>query len=606
MLKPQSAPEPAAGNAKLNPVSAFGWRLLLRVAGVFAAWLGVLLWPRIHPRYGPACWLWAGGVAAYVLSFRTASRRFPRPTLLVWTALAMIVLFAGWLRLTALTDIPANISIDEILPSLEALHIAQGEPVNVFSSTGWFSMPNLTFAFPALVMKFAGQDAFFGARLSSALTGLAGIVALFFLTRRLLGDRAALLASFLLAAGFWHLHNSRTAFPFAQSSFWTALVIYLLTRAQQDDSPAAFALTGAVLGIALQCYFPVRILLFVCPLFLIVGAWQQRTPLRTIIADGVTVATGALLVLGPLLTSVPWFDLVGHSQAVLITQQDTLTQLSAVYHVSGLPAVFWRNLQEAAGMFNGWADVCVLNRSPAGLLDSATLAALMIGTLAALLQADATALLMVAWAALTLVFGVAFSDSPRASYRMAAAMPALFILAAYGIDRFFVLPAPSWRWYRTTVRTLFILLLGWWIATENYRLFFVGYAKGDGREMSDGAVRRLMAAHCDGRRFYFVGDWLAMHAQVAQEPKALDLFCLQHQPLSIEQVPTHTDTTRPAMFMVLPSEFRLTAALTRCYPSARVTEQHAGDGRLLFATVEVAPAELAAGRSCVIAPAAAQ
>ncbi len=606
MLNPLSARATAPENVKPDLTDAFGWRLMLRVVGVVAAWLGVLLWPRMHAPYGLAFWLWAAGVAAYVLSFRTARRRWSPPGPLVYLALAAIMIFAAWLRLTALADVPANISIDEILPSTEALHIAQGAPINVFSSTGWFTIPNFTFALPAVVMKLAGHDAFWAARLSSVLTGLAGIFALFLLARRLFGERPALLASFLMAAAFWHLHNSRTAFPFVQSSSWTALVIYLLTRARQDDSPAAFALTGMTLGLALQCYFPVRILIILCPLFFLAGAWQERTPWRSLIAEGAAVAVGAVLVLGPLLTSVPWADLAGHSRAVLITQPDTLAQLSATYHISGFAAVFRRNLQEAAGMFSSWADVCVLNRSPAGLLDGATLAALTIGSLAAVLQADGAALLLVAWAGLTFVFGVALSDAPRASYRMAAAMPALFMLAAYGVDRVFVLPAPRWRWYRVTVRTLLILLLGWWVATENYRMFFVAYAKGDGREMSDGAVRRLLASHCDGRRFYFVGDWLAMGLRGAEEPKALDLFCLQHQPLSIDKVPTQVDVTRPAMFLILPSEVRLTAALRQCYPSARVTEQHASDGRLLFESIEVTPAELAAGRTCVVTPAAAQ
>ena len=97
-------------------------------------------------RYGPAFWLWAGALAGYALSFRPAERPFTKPGVLVIALLFGILGLATWLRLTALEDIPANISIDEILPSVEAANIARGAVPNVFSSAGWFGMPNLTFS----------------------------------------------------------------------------------------------------------------------------------------------------------------------------------------------------------------------------------------------------------------------------------------------------------------------------------------------------------------------------------------------------------------------------------------------------------------------------
>ena len=60
------------------------------------------------------------------------------------------------LRLPAIEDNPANISIDELLPAMEARAHRQRAAPNVFSSVGWFTMPNLSFAFPALVMKVVG------------------------------------------------------------------------------------------------------------------------------------------------------------------------------------------------------------------------------------------------------------------------------------------------------------------------------------------------------------------------------------------------------------------------------------------------------------------
>ena len=243
--------------------------------------------------------------------------------------------------------------------------------------------------------------------------------------------------------------------------------------------------------------------------------------------------------------------------------------------------------------------MCVLNRSPAGLLDVGTLVALIIGVLVALLEGDLPALLLVAWASLTFVFGVAFGDWPRASYRLAAAMPALFILAAYGIERCFLSIRPPWRWYRLVVRPALIAVIAAWVLRQNYHLFFIDYARGDGRETADGAARRLLSAHCDGRQFYFVGDWVGMNV-VPEEPPGLDLFCPQHQAVAAEQIPQVVANLQPATFLVPPEDIRIVDTLRRCYPAARVSAHHSKDGRLLFTTVDVAGRDLMAGRLCAI------
>lgn len=573
---------------------------VLRIGALAAAGAGVVLWPRSHAGYGLAFWLWAGGIAAYVLSFRRADRALAPPPAIVQFGLIGVLALAAALRLVALQDIPANISIDEILPSLEALHIARGGAPNVFSSVGWFGMPNLTFSFGALVMRLAGPDAFLAARLSSVLMGIGGVASVFLLARRLFGDRVGLMASFFMAVSFWHIHNSRTGFPFVQSSLWTALALYLLVRARQDRSRTVLALAGVILGLALQCYFPIRILLLLCPLFWLADWLLDPVPLRTMAADTATFWGATLLVLAPLLVSVPWDVLAGHSQDVLLSHPGRLQHFEALYHVTGLPAVLGRNLQEAAAMFTEWADVCVMNRSPAGLLDTGTLIALVIGVLAALLQGDTRALLLVVWAALTFVLGVAFSDAPRASYRLAPAMPALLTLAAFGVDRTLLAATPPWRWYRLSVRPVLIAGIGLWLLLQNYHLFFIDYAEGDGRENADSAARRLALSHCDGRMFCFVGDWLAMNATVSQEPPALDLFCPEHRPVDASQIPGGIETTRPATFLILLADSRVTETLRRCYPSAQVTTHRRRDGRPLFTSVDVSIADLVSGRSCPV------
>jgi hypothetical protein len=417
-LKGDSVAGAAANTPIRSRPKAPGWRFILRAAAVVAVGIGIMLWPRSNHGYGIAFWLWAGGVVTYPLSFQGGRPVLPRPRRSVQLTLLGVLVLAAALRLVAIEDVPALIHIDEILPAAEALHIVEGNAPNVFSSVGWFTTPNLAFAFPALTMEVTHHDWLFAARLTSAIMGTVGILFLFLLGRRLFGDRVALIASFLMAVSFWHIHDSRTAFSYVQASFCTALVLYLLVRARQDRSRATLAVAGIALGLALECYFPTRILLLVCPLFWLNGG--SRDPVRTTTADVATFGLGALLVLTPLLNSVPWRVIAGHSQQVWLIHASE--HFERTYHVVGLPAVFFRNLKESAAMFTEWANPCVWHQTPAGLLDMGTLVALILGVLAAILRADAHALLLVAWAALTFVLGVAFTDAPRAAYRLAAAI----------------------------------------------------------------------------------------------------------------------------------------------------------------------------------------
>jgi 4-amino-4-deoxy-L-arabinose transferase-like glycosyltransferase len=518
-------------------------------------------------------------MVAYALSFTRAAETRPGPPLPVLAWLLAIIVLATALRLPGIEARPANISIDELLPGLEAARIARGGAPNVFSSVGWFAMPSLSFAFAAVVMRLAGHETLLPLRMSSLVMGVGGIACTFLLARRLLGDRVALLASFFMAASFWHIHNSRTGFPFVQSPFCTALVMYLLVRARQDRSRAMLAVAGLGFGLAVQCYFPVRILAVLVPLLLMMDWIRARASVRSMVAEGSIVAVGALLALAPLLVSVGWSKLTEHSREVLLTDPGVVAELSRLYRVDGLPAVFRRNLVEAASMFTDWADVAVLNRSPAGLLDMGTLAALAAGTLVAVLQGRAYSLLLVAWAALVFVFGVAFTGSPRASYRLAAAMPALFILAGLGVDWVMLDSAPARRWYRVTVRAPLLLGLAAWVVVENYQLFFVDYFKGDGHETIHGVALRFMASHCDGRQFYFISR---------ESPGSeVSLFCPAFRVLEPAGIPAGVDATRPATFMVTKGERAALDWLRECYPAAAVSEHHAADGRFLFTRVDV-------------------
>jgi 4-amino-4-deoxy-L-arabinose transferase-like glycosyltransferase len=564
--------------------------LLLRAGALAGAAYAVTNWS--PSEYGASFWLWVVSALAYAVSFRAARFRFARLPTAVWGALLAILVLAVALRLPNIEAVPGNISVDELMPGLQAQAIAAGAAPNVFSSLGWFSLPNLTFAFPAAVMVVVGGDALFSLRLSSLLTGVLGIGATFLLARRLFGNAAGLLAAFLMASSFWHIHNSRTGFPFVQSSCVVPLVLYLIVRARQDGSAMVMAVAGLALGLALQLYFPVRALLVIAPLFLVADWMQRRERLRRMLADSATLGVGALLVLAPLLLSVSWRGLIDRSQRILISNAAKVEELSRLYRIDGVAAVLWRNTVEAANQFLDWADVCILNRSPEGLLDGVTLAAVLVGAVAALIRGRGWPLVLFAWAAFVFVFGAAMTDAPRASYRLAPAMPAFFLLAGFAVQRVLLSAEPVPRWYRLTVWPLVFAGLAAFVLQENHHRFFVLYAeRGHGKDVPSTTAMRIAGRNCDGRMFYVLA-----HPEPLGRESTFDFFCADHRALRRSQIPVVVDVSRSATFLVMPWRKGGVERIRHCYPDGRLTEYKRKDGTALLTRVDVGPEGLARGR----------
>jgi hypothetical protein len=426
--------------------------------------------------------------------------------------------------------------------------------------------------------------------------GLAGIFVTFLLGRRLFDDTVGLFGAFLMSAGFWHLHNSRTGFPFVQSSFSIPLVLYLIVRARRDRSLAATAVAGLTLGIVLQGYFPVRVLLLLVPMLLL-GMWiGGRENVRRMAAEAAILAVGVLITLGPLLRSAPLDQVVDRSMQILVFRQGVAEAISGSYQTGGTPMVIWENIRTAADMFVGWADVCILNRSPAGLLDTVTLAAAAVGALVAIMRGRPRSLFLCLWIAIVFFFGVVLTDGPRASYRLAPAMTALYLLAACGLRSTFFSRPPRWAWQRVLIWPLVILALAGWIAEANYKLFFVEYsARGDGRAFQLAAILRAVDDLCDGRRIY----WIA--GDQVRQADLFELFCKDAQALDYAAIPKEVTRGRQATFIINRPWPEALARLQKCYPKSPAQTERSYDRRYLFMRVDVPVEEVdAAPESCAV------
>ena len=199
-------------------------------------------------------------------TLRERLRGIPRA---VWILLSVIVAGAALLRTVGLRDLPAGLFCDEAAFGYNAwaiLHYGVDEngtrlPLFLWSFTGY---KNPVYLYAAMgPIGLLGLDEF-SLRLTSALFGIATVVAIFFLGRALWSNSAGLLAAAFLAICPWHLHFSRIAFEVISFPLLFIVGLYFLVRFGQGRRtlPIAFFFLGL-------CLYSYAIAKLFVPLFLI-------------------------------------------------------------------------------------------------------------------------------------------------------------------------------------------------------------------------------------------------------------------------------------------------------------------------------------------------
>jgi len=218
--------------------------------------------------FAGAEWLRRGLAFLFGPSQRDERARPPR--LLVVVLLVVIVAFASWLRLTRLDELPAGLFCDEAGLGYNSYSLAQtgkdetGTTLPLYVWSFGVSYKNPVFIYSGVVPVALGGLNDFTVRLTSAVYGIATVIAMFFLGRALLGAWGGLLAAGLLAVLPWHLHFSRIAFELITYPFFFIVALTLLVRWVQGRRTLSWAMF--FFGVTLYTYVPSK--LFV-PLFLV-------------------------------------------------------------------------------------------------------------------------------------------------------------------------------------------------------------------------------------------------------------------------------------------------------------------------------------------------
>lgn len=248
---------------------------------------------------------WKGGKAEADSHPPESPYSAPDTRLVAWqiAALVGIAALAVALRLTVLTEMPASLFKDEGRHALKAIRIFD-DPTYRPVYEPEIALPAL-FLYPlALAFKLFGIS-LLTLRLFMATVGVADVLLFFFLSRRLLGTRVALIAAYLFAVSFWALRMQRVALAPCFSTGLVLLGLLLFVRAIQLRRWQDWALAGIGAAGTIYCYhsgpFTLFLMTFVAIVLFVRG---PRRFLRYWLPRFAVLAVVFLLFAAPLLRYV--------------------------------------------------------------------------------------------------------------------------------------------------------------------------------------------------------------------------------------------------------------------------------------------------------------
>ncbi|HEC34692.1 MAG TPA: phospholipid carrier-dependent glycosyltransferase, partial [Chloroflexi bacterium] len=392
-------------------------------------------------------------------------------------ALTALLLVALTIRAVAMDAIPANFGGDEGTQALAALRLI-GPPLGNPFSTGWYSVPTMSFLAYGLAMRVFGPTVA-GVRALSALIGTATVLATFLLARELAGRWVGYIAATLVACGHYGIHFSRLASNQVADGLFGALALYLLLRglsprsspslsgqsgrgssgrgrasvpaphrgssgrgssgrasvpAPHQESPL-LALAGVVLGLSWYGYFGSRLMTIVVGLYL---AWRALAEPRFLARQGRGIGVliaGALLAMSPLA-----FHYLAHP-AELFSRYNQVSIFASGWLerevvITGRSATsllldqFWKSVSA----FNLTPDPTFWYRPGVPLLDPVSGVFFVLGlTAATVKRRRPTQGLLLLWFWSFVLLGWTLTENPPSSQRGMVALPVVAILTALGL-----------------------------------------------------------------------------------------------------------------------------------------------------------------------------
>lgn len=594
----------------------FGWRLpswvyrhpLRTLGAISGAWLSLLAgwlahrWPETAD-FSIFLWMWLIGVACFLLGFAPSfsvsfSVKEIRSCLLCWlrdhrvelVGLAALLLVALAVRAVDLEHIPANLGGDEGTQGVAGLELVRPPLGNPFS-TGWFSVPTMSFLAWGLSMRIFGES-IAGLRVLSVLIGTGTVLTTFLLARELWGRRVAWLAAIALTCSHFHVHFSRLGSNQIADGLLITLTLWLLVRGLRLRQALYFALAGAVMGLGWYGYFGARLIGIIVVLYL---AWRSVVEHRFLSRYGrlLLVLLGtALVVAAPLLFHYADHpdSLTSRARQVSIFASGWLER-EQVITGRNAASLLLQQLWKSISAFNYALDPTFWYHPAIPLLDFVSGVLFILGLLwaTARCRRPANGLLLL-WFWLALVLGWVATENPPSSMRLVIVAPALALLVGLGLNWLVemgrrVVGGEQHLWLRVAVGILVV------VAILNLHYYFIVYTPtrvyGNPTAEIATELARYLAQQGDDCIVYFhaspVMYWgFGALRFMARGVEGMDVHVLSEGE-SLER-----DLERGARFVFLPHRLGELETIRTQYPGGVERSVYSiADGRLLYVLYKV-------------------
>ncbi|HEX6385592.1 MAG TPA: glycosyltransferase family 39 protein [Anaerolineae bacterium] len=168
----------------------------------------------------------------------------------------LVVLVALGLRLYRITTVPGGISGDELFNAIDSWRVGKEHwPIFFEGNNGREAL----FLYLVAASQHLFGQTIFALRLPAVLLGTGSVLLGYLLGRLHFNRRVGLLAAGLMAVSLWPLMESRWSLRAVSLTFFTALTIYLFSRAYRDQRRRDWVLGGIALGLTMYTYIPSRI-----------------------------------------------------------------------------------------------------------------------------------------------------------------------------------------------------------------------------------------------------------------------------------------------------------------------------------------------------------
>jgi 4-amino-4-deoxy-L-arabinose transferase-like glycosyltransferase len=575
---------------------------LLAVAAVILA----ALWPDGRRAAGrrpfPRGW-WARdslrtGLAHARRTWQARLRAVRRATWLELIALAGLTLLAFVLRVAALESIPYTLGGDEAWHGLLARQVMHHEARNPFVM-GYMSMPRL-FYWPLSWALWLVGDTLVGLRFPAAVIGTATVPLLYCLARRLWGRRVALLAAAFLATYDYHLHYSRLGANNVWDALFAVLVFLLVERGLASEARARRALflaAGLMLGLSLYFYTGARLLPALVILYLAFVWLLKRLGHISFLPGGHLGPHLAWMVLAFWVAAAPmlgfalahpddWnarLNQVGILQSGWLAREPGLTGKTTLH-------ILAEQFLRAAGAFHVFADRTVWYGADRPLLGVVAGIFALLGMAWALARwKERRHFLVLLWFWAVIITGGMLTESPPSSQRLVAAIPAVALLVAVGLERSVGLAQRllnfGRRWADLTLALLIVAL-----AVGSLGYYFLRYtpARRYGGENGHTAtiIGRYLRGTNEGVRAYFFGPPRIYWGFGTMEFLAPNVFG-EDVVEPLQAPPDYVDGGGGTLFIFLPERAGELSWVQQAFPDGRLREFYDPDGRLRFIAYEV-------------------